>query len=194
MASSISLLLPITDVDPHVTPLFPLPTHFNLAVDVAGKSSPEKYGVAEIGTTAAASTTAGISPEELLVVEKSPEELVVLRESSGLRKEEIPELADKESESGNGDTLRRSSSSWESIPIQTVGSPPVPWYRPCLQCIQLTIVVRFVWKVSARAQLGDKSHVATSTILIAYQLGSLVTILALSAGAESPATTTGSKL
>ncbi|KAA8523167.1 hypothetical protein F0562_009590 [Nyssa sinensis] len=95
MASSISLRLPITDVNPHVMPLLFLPTHFCLAVTVTAKS-PDDPGRNNLGTIASATTAAGISPELLLVAETSPE-LVVLGKSSVLPNTDMVELVDAKS-------------------------------------------------------------------------------------------------
>ncbi|KAA8534923.1 hypothetical protein F0562_029861 [Nyssa sinensis] len=100
-ASSISLLLPITEVNPHVTPLLFLPTHFCLAaivVTVTGES-PDGAGTTSLGTTTASdssTTVARISPEILLAAEMSPE-LVVLRKSSLPDIDDTVELVDARS-------------------------------------------------------------------------------------------------
>ncbi|WVZ24440.1 hypothetical protein V8G54_002984 [Vigna mungo] len=107
-ASSISFLLPITEVCPQLTPLLLLPMHFSLTAGVSQSLSPARCsGGGE--STASVTAAGGISPEPLLMEEMSPE-LLRFRKSSVLSVEEMTEseLVDANSKSSRSS---RSSSS-----------------------------------------------------------------------------------
>lgn len=109
-ASSISLLLPITDVNPQLTPLLFRPTHFSLAGAAAISSaveSPDVEDSGSLGTAASNTRILGISSELLLVMETSQE----LLESSAVKTDDRPELVDANSRSATTESTRSNCSS-----------------------------------------------------------------------------------